>query len=159
MTSVYDFSVMTPENKERSLNAYQGQVSLIVNTASKCGLAPQFEGLQELYDTYKEDGFVVLGFPSDQFNQEYDNMDETIQYCQTTYNVSFPMFNKVEVNGENEHPLYTHLKENGKGILTKNIKWNFTKFLVDQAGHVISRYAPTTDPKSIAKDIEVLLNH
>jgi len=159
MTTAYDFSVKTTADDTFSLNDYQGKVSLIVNTASKCGLAPQFEGLQGLYDTYKDEGFVVLAFPSDQFNQEYDDMEETVQFCQTMYDVSFPMFNKIKVNGENEHPLYTHLKEKETGVLTKKIKWNFTKFLVDQNGHVINRYAPTTDPENIAEDIEALLDN
>ncbi|OLO37140.1 glutathione peroxidase [Alkalihalophilus pseudofirmus] len=157
MSTVYDFNVKMTNGKEKSLNDYNGKSLLIVNTASKCGLTPQFKGLQELYDNYKEQGLEILGFPCDQFNnQEYANIDETTQFCQLNYGVTFPIFAKVDVNGENEDPLFTYLKEQKKGMLSKKIKWNFTKFLVDQEGKVIERYSPTTEPSKIENDIKEL---
>ncbi|WP_078430334.1 glutathione peroxidase [Alkalihalobacterium alkalinitrilicum] len=157
MSTVYDFNVKMTNGKEKSLNDYNGKPLLIVNTASKCGLTPQFKGLQELYDNYKEQGLEILGFPCDQFNnQEYANIDETTQFCQLNYGVTFPIFAKVDVNGENEDPLFTYLKEQKKGMLSKKIKWNFTKFLVDQEGKVIERYSPTTEPSKIENDIKEL---
>ena len=147
MNSIYDFTVKLPNGTEKSLNEYEGKPLIIVNTASKCGLTPQFKGLQELYDKYKDQGLEVLGFPCDQFNnQEFDNIEETTQFCQLNYGVTFPMFAKIDVNGDNADPLFTFLKEQKKGVLSKNIKWNFTKFLIDGNGQVVERYAPTTDP-------------
>ena len=132
---------------------------LIVNTASKCGLTPQFEGLQKIYEQYKEQGLEILGFPCDQFNnQEYDNIEETTQFCQKNYGVNFPIFAKIDVNGDNEDPLFTFLKEQKKGVLSSKIKWNFTKFLVDRNGQVIERYAPTTEPAKIEQDLQKWLN-
>ena len=131
---------------------------LIVNTASKCGLTPQFKGLQELYDQYQEKGLEILGFPCGQFNdQEFNDIGETTQFCQMNYGVSFPMFAKIDVNGAQADPLFAFLKEQKGGVLTKDIKWNFTKFLVDGNGQVVKRYAPTTEPSKIEKDIENLL--
>jgi glutathione peroxidase len=125
-----------------------------VNTASKCGLTPQFKGLQELYEKYKDQGLEVLGFPCDQFNnQEFDNIEETTQFCQMNYGVTFPMFAKIDVNGDHTDPLFAFLKEQKKGVLSKNIKWNFTKFLIDGNGQVVERYAPTTDPAKMEEDI------
>ena len=139
---------------EKSLNEYEGKPLIIVNTASKCGLTPQFKGLQELYDKYKDQGLEVLGFPCDQFNnQEFDNIEETTQFCQMNYGVTFPMFAKIDVNGDHTDPLFTFLKEQKKGVLSKNIKWNFTKFLIDGNGQVVERYAPTTDPAKMEEDI------
>lgn len=158
MTTPYDFVVKTPEGDDFDLSQYEGSPLLIVNTASHCGLAPQFEGLQTLYDRYHSDGLVVLGFPCGQFNdQEYDSIDETMTFCQVNYNVTFPMFAKIDVNGENTHPLYMHLKEQKSGLLTNKIKWNFTKFLVDRKGQVVKRYAPTTKPEEIEEDIKTHL--
>lgn len=158
METVYDFTVKMTDGNEKSMREYEGKILLIVNTASKCGFTPQFEGLQKLYEKYKEQDFVVLGFPCDQFkNQEFSNIDETLQFCQKKYGVTFPMFAKIDVNGEKEHPLYTFLKDQKGGILSKNIKWNFTKFLVDRNGKVVERYSPTTKPSKIEEDIVSIL--
>ncbi|KAA9021583.1 glutathione peroxidase [Niallia endozanthoxylica] len=154
MNTIYDFTVKLPNGKEKSLGEYEGKPLLIVNTASKCGLTPQFKGLQNMYDKYKEQGLEILGFPCDQFNnQEFDNIEETTQFCQMNYGVTFPMFAKIDVNGENEDPLFTYLKEQKKGVLSKKIKWNFTKFLIDSKGQVVERYAPTTEPEKIEEDL------
>ncbi|MFE8695923.1 glutathione peroxidase [Cytobacillus sp. FJAT-53684] len=154
METIYDFHINMTDGKEKSLRDYEGKTLLIVNTASKCGFTPQFEGLQKLYEKYKDRGLEVLGFPCDQFkNQEFDDIEETLQFCQINYGVTFPIFAKIDVNGENEHPLYTYLKEQKGGILLKNIKWNFTKFLVDRNGLVVERYSPTTEPSKLEEDI------
>lgn len=159
MKTVYDFSVKMTNGVEKSLKEYEGKPLIIVNTASKCGLTPQFQGLQELYDSYKDRGLEILGFPCDQFNnQEFDNIEETTQFCQLNYGVTFPIFAKVDVNGEKADPLFTYLKEEKKGLLSKNIKWNFTKFLIDQNGQVVERYAPTTEPAKMKNDLEKLLS-
>lgn len=156
--SIYQFEVKEKTGELRSLKDYEGKVVLIVNTASKCGFTPQFEGLQALYEKYKDRGFVVLGFPCSQFNdQEFDNIDETMQFCQLNFGVSFPMFAKVDVNGEHADPLFNYLKEQKRGLLTRKIEWNFTKFLVDRQGQVIKRFAPTTSPEKIEQDIVKLL--
>ncbi|TDL31856.1 glutathione peroxidase [Jeotgalibacillus sp. S-D1] len=158
MENVYDFKVSAPNGELIPLRDYEGKPMLIVNTASKCGLTPQFKGLQELHERYQEQGLAVLGFPCDQFNnQEFENINETTEFCQLNYGVSFPIFAKIDVNGEQADPLFVYLKDQKKGVLSKNIKWNFTKFLVDQQGNVIERYAPTTEPSAIAKDIEKIL--
>ncbi|NRG44771.1 glutathione peroxidase [Bacillus sp. CRN 9] len=158
MTTVYDFKVKQTNGAIKDLKDYEGKPLLIVNTASKCGLTPQFKGLQELYDSYKDSGVEILGFPCSQFNnQEFDNIDETTEFCQINYGVSFQIFAKIDVNGENADPLFDFLKDQKKGVLSKNIKWNFTKFLVDQNGQVVERYAPTTEPEKIKDDIEKLL--
>ncbi|RLL43661.1 glutathione peroxidase [Oceanobacillus piezotolerans] len=154
MQTIYDFTVKTPHGEEKSLEDYKGKALIIVNTASKCGFTPQFEGLQELYDQYKSQGLEILGFPCDQFNnQEFDNMEETLEFCQVNYGVTFPMFAKIDVNGDQAHPLFVFLKDRKKGILAKAIKWNFTKFLVDREGNVVERYAPTDEPQKIEKDL------
>lgn len=158
MKTVYDFNVKKKNGEEQALRDYQGKLLLIVNTASKCGLAPQFAGLQDLYEKYREQGLEILGFPCDQFNnQEFDNMGETIEFCQINYGVSFPIFAKIDVNGDNADPLFSFLKEQKKGLLSKAIKWNFTKFLVDRNGQVVERYAPTTEPNKIEADLKKLL--
>ncbi|WP_456275170.1 glutathione peroxidase [Bacillus sp. AK128] len=158
MKTVYDFTVKSTKNEDHSLRKYEDKVLLIVNTASKCGLTPQFEGLQKLYEKYNPQGFEILGFPCDQFNdQEYDDIDETVEYCQINYGVSFPMHAKIDVNGDNEDPLFTYLKEQKKGLLSKAIKWNFTKFLVDRNGNVLKRYAPSVLPSKIEKDLKKLI--
>ncbi|MDQ1004421.1 glutathione peroxidase [Neobacillus niacini] len=159
MKTVYDFTVKMTNGENKSLKEYKGKPLIIVNTASKCGLTPQFKGLQELYDKYKEQGLEILGFPCDQFNnQEFDNIDETTQFCQVNYGVTFPIFAKINVNGDGADPLFAYLKDQKKGLLSKNIKWNFTKFLVDSNGKVIERYAPTTEPQKIENDLIHLLS-
>ncbi|GGB41053.1 glutathione peroxidase [Lentibacillus populi] len=158
MESVYQFTVKKTNGEELSLKEYEGKPLIIVNTASKCGLTPQFKGLQELYDQYKDQGLEILGFPCDQFNnQEFDNIEETTQFCQMNYGVTFPIFAKIDVNGNNADPLFTFLKEQKRGILSKTIKWNFTKFLVDRNGQVVERYAPNTEPDKILEDLVKLL--
>ena len=157
--SVHDYSAITIEGNEQGLDAWRGKVMLIVNVASKCGFTPQYEGLEGLYRRLHERGFVVLGFPCDQFgHQEPGDEAEIARFCSTTYDVTFPLFAKVEVNGEGAHPLYRYLKHEAKGLLgSEAIKWNFTKFLVDREGNVVRRYAPTDTPESIGKDIEAML--
>lgn len=158
MASVYDFEVTKANGEQVSLEEYRGQPLLIVNTASKCGFTPQFSGLQSLYEDYKDDGLMILGFPSDQFNnQEFDDIDETTKFCQENYGVTFPMMAKVDVNGDQAEPLFNYLTVEQKGLLSNKIKWNFTKFLINREGEVIKRYAPQTKPEKIAKDIEALL--
>ncbi|MEM8660413.1 MAG: glutathione peroxidase [Pseudomonadota bacterium] len=160
MTStVYDFSCATPAGKKKSLADYKGKVLLVVNTASKCGFTPQFAGLEEMYETYKDDGFEILGFPCNQFGkQDPGSNDEIMEFCQLNYGVSFPMFGKIEVNGGSADALYKFLKKEAPGALgTERIKWNFTKFLIDTEGNVVKRYAPTDTPKAIAKDVVKLL--
>ena len=158
MTSAFDFSARGIDGTEQPLSQYKGTVVLVVNTASKCGLTPQYAGLQELYDTYRERGFVVLGFPCDQFgHQEPGTEAQITQFCETSYGVTFPMFAKIEVNGVGAHPLYQWLKEQQRGALGGSIKWNFTKFLVDKKGKVVDRFAPTTTPSAIEPQIEKLL--
>ena len=151
---------MTMLNGEpKDLSEYQGSVVLIVNTASKCGFTPQYKGLESLYSKYKDRGFEVLGFPCDQFGHQEPGSDSDIaQFCEMNFGVSFPLFKKIEVNGDNESPLFTELKNDAPGLLgTKRIKWNFTKFLVTDKGDVIKRYAPTMKPEDIENDIVKLL--
>ena len=157
--NVYDFTCHTAGGAERSLGEFAGKVLLVVNTASKCGFTPQFEGLEKLYEKYSDRGLEVLGFPCNQFaNQDPGSDDEIQEFCQLNYGVSFPMFGKIEVNGSGTDPLFQHLKEEAPGALgTKRIKWNFTKFLVDADGRVVKRYAPQVKPKDIEKDIVKLL--
>ncbi|MBA9085503.1 glutathione peroxidase [Fontibacillus solani] len=158
MSTVYDFQVKMTNGQQKSLREYEGKPLIIVNTASKCGLTPQFGGLEELYSKYKEQGLVILGFPCDQFNnQEYDDIEETTQFCQLNYGVTFPIFAKIDVNGDNEDALFTFVKQQQKGILSSRIKWNFTKFLVDRKGNVVKRYAPTVEPNKIEDDLAKLL--
>ena len=159
MASIYDFSAKTLQGKNVSLSDYKGQALLIVNTASKCGFTPQYEGLEKLYEKLHEKGLTVLGFPCNQFGkQEPGSAEEIGAFCQMNYGVSFPMFDKIEVNGPNAHPLYGYLKDEQPGILgIKNIKWNFTKFLVDKTGKVVDRFAPMTKPEDIEKSIEKVL--
>lgn len=159
MTSVYDFSAKTIDGDEQKLSAYKGKMMLVVNVASKCGFTPQYAGLEALYEKFKDKGVVVLGFPCDQFgHQEPGDEAEIKNFCALTYDVKFPMFAKVEVNGANTHPLYKYLKSQAKGLLgSESIKWNFTKFLVDADGKVVTRYAPTDTPEKIEKDIAAAL--
>lgn len=158
MSSLGDYTARTIDGHEADLAAYAGQVVLVVNTASRCGFTPQYQGLQELQDTYGEQGFAVLGFPCDQFaHQEPGGAGEIADFCERTYGVTFPLFEKVEVNGPGAHPLFRWLRSQRKGLLGSRITWNFTKFLVDRDGQVISRHGPTTDPARIAGDIEAAL--
>jgi glutathione peroxidase len=157
--TVYDIPVKTINGDEQTLAGYRGWPLLIVNVASKCGFTPQYTGLEALQRKYQSRGFAVLGFPCDQFgHQEPGNEAEIEQFCKLTYDVSFPMFTKIDVNGANTHPLYQFLKKEQPGILgTEGIKWNFTKFLVDGNGKVVKRYAPTDKPEDLGSDIEALL--
>lgn len=157
--TVYDFSCATTSGKKKSLSDYQGKVLLVVNTASKCGFTPQFEGLEELHKKHHESGLQILGFPCNQFGkQDPGSNDEIQEFCQLNYGVSFPMFGKIEVNGTGTDPLFKHLKKEAPGTLgTQGIKWNFTKFLIDSEGNVVKRYAPTVKPKDIEKDILKIL--
>ena len=157
--SIYDFNVKTIDGEEVSMSKYKGKVLLIVNVASKCGFTSQYEGLENLYEKYKNEDFMVLGFPSNQFaNQEPQSNEKIKEFCSLTYEVKFDMFAKIDVNGENEAPLYKFLKSNQKGILgTEAIKWNFTKFLVDKDGTIVNRYGSATTPESIETDVKKLL--
>ena len=155
----YDFKAVSLQGKEISMETYKGKVTLVVNTASKCGLTPQFEGLEKLYKQYKDKGLVILGFPCNQFaNQEPGSEKDIAEGCLINYGVTFPMFSKVDVNGNNAHPIYKYLKSQLKGgLLGSNIKWNFAKFLIDKNGKPYKRYSPTTAPEKLSKDIEKLL--
>jgi len=157
--SAWDFEARSLAGKPMPLKKFRGKVALIVNTASQCGLTPQYKGLQALYDQFKDRGFVVLGFPSNQFaNQEPGTSDEIAQFCEMNFGVTFPMFERIDVNGDDAHPLFDFLKRSKPGALgIEAIKWNFSKFLVDKDGGVVERYAPTTEPAAIAPDIERLL--
>lgn len=159
MTTVYDFSAKTLSGEEKSLGDYRGQVLLIVNTASKCGFTPQYEGLEKLYEKLHDKGLTILGFPCNQFgSQEPGTESEIGAFCQKNYGVSFPMFSKIDVNGADAHPLYKYLKKEERGVLgTEGIKWNFTKFLVDREGNPVERYGSTTKPEDIEGDILKLL--
>jgi len=154
----YQFTARSLQGKEISMETYKGKVVLVVNTASKCGLTPQYEGLENLYEKYKDQGLVILGFPCNQFgNQEPGTEKEISEGCLINYGVSFPMFSKTEVNGENAHPIYKYLKNRLPGIFGKNIKWNFAKFLIDRNGIPVKRFSPTTIPEKLVKDIEKYL--
>ena len=156
--AIYDLSATLNNGKEKKISAYKDKVLLIVNTASKCGFTPQYEGLQKLYGQFHDQGFEVLAFPCDQFGHQEPGSDADIKsFCDMNYGVEFPLFSKIDVNGTNEHPLYKFLKGEKGGLLGDSIKWNFTKFLVDKNGEVAERYAPTTPPERIAADIEKLL--
>lgn len=157
--NIYDFNVTTIDGKEISLEKYRDKVLLIVNVASECGFTPQYEGLEKLYQKYKDDRFMVLAFPSNQFLNQEPNTNEQIKFfCHENYDVHFDMFAKIDVNGENASPLYKFLKEEKGGFFwTAFIQWNFTKFLIDREGNVIDRYFPVTKPQSIESDIEKLL--
>ena len=158
MTTLHDFHATTLTGEDQDLAEYAGKAVLVVNTASKCGLTPQYEGLQKLYDEYGDRGLVVHGFPCDQFaHQEPGGADEIGEFCTRNYGVTFPMFEKVDVNGADTHPLWAWLKKEQGGLLGGAIKWNFTKFLLDPSGAVVGRYAPTVAPAKIAADIERVL--
>ena len=154
----YDYKAVKMNGQEVSMGDYKGKVVLVVNTASKCGLTPQLKGLEALYKEYKDKGFIILGFPCNQFaNQDPGNNKEISEFCLLNYGVTFDMFEKIEVNGENAHPLYKFLKNEKHGVLGKEIKWNFAKFLIDRDGNVVKRFSPTTVPEKIKSDIEKCL--
>lgn len=156
--SLYDMVVTDIRGGQQKLEAYRGQVLLIVNTASRCGLTPHFEGLQQLYENYHDQGFAVLGFPSNQFKQELGDNSEIAQSCSLNYGVTFPMFARIAVNGPDAHPLFELLKDEARGVFgSKAIKWNFTKFLVDRNGRVVKRFAPNVQPSRIESSIKTLL--
>ena len=159
MSTVYEFSATTIDGKPRSLSDYRGKVLLVVNTASKCGFTPQYKGLEAIYRQFKDRGFAVLGFPCNQFGEQEPGEDASIaEFCERNFGVSFPLFAKVDVNGADAHPLFKHLTSEKKGLLGSSaIKWNFTKFLIGKDGRVIERYAPTTAPEDLIKDIEKAL--
>jgi len=157
MTTLYDFNASTLGGEEKSLADYRGQVVLVVNTASNCGFTPQFTGLEALHQEFGARGLAVLGFPSNQFNQELDSADEIAAVCRRNYGVTFQMFDKVQVNGADAHPLYVWLRSQKKGLLGDAIKWNFAKFLVGRDGRVIERFAPSVKPEDIRADIEAAL--
>ncbi|MDA9091285.1 glutathione peroxidase [bacterium] len=156
--SIYDLSVPTSKGDEKSLEDYRGKVLLIVNTASKCGFTPQYEGLQALHEKHSESGLVVIAMPCNQFGkQEPGSNAEVQEFCQMNYGLSFPVMGKIDVNGPNRHPLYTYLTQQAGGVITDGIKWNFTKFLVDREGNVVKRFGSISKPADIGKDIEKLL--
>ena len=159
MTTIADFTVTTNRGEALDLKDKLGSVLLVVNTASKCGFTPQYDGLEKLYETYRDRGFEVLGFPCNQFGgQEPGNADEIAEFCKVNFGVTFPLMQKVDVNGSAASPLFDWLKAEAPGVLgTRAIKWNFTKFLIDREGNVVKRYGPSDTPESIAKDIETLL--
>ena len=159
MTTLYDFEARTLDGQPRPLSDFKGKVLLIVNTASKCGFTPQYQGLQKLYDNFADRGLEVLGFPCNQFgHQEPGDSGEIGAFCEKNYGVRFPVFEKIDVNGEHAHPLFRYLKAEAPGVLgTEGIKWNFTKFLVGRDGRVVKRYAPKDKPEKLADDIEALL--
>ena len=159
MASIYDFSAKTIDGKQQQLDAYRGKTLLVVNVASKCGFTPQYEGLEALYRKFSGQGLVVLGFPCDQFgHQEPGDEAEIRNFCSLNYDVSFPMFAKIDVNGSDTHPLYKYLKHEAKGLLgSEAIKWNFTKFLIGKDGEVVKRYAPTDTPQGIEKEVAAAL--
>ena len=159
MTVLHDFKATTIDGREVSLAEYDGDVVLVVNTASACGYTPQLGGLEKLHETYRAQGLRVLGFPCNQFGGQDPGSDEEIgAFCQKNYGVTFPMFSKIDVSGSDEHPLYTWLKSEKGGLLGKKIKWNFTKFLVGRDGTVLGRYSPTTEPADLAGDLEKALS-
>ncbi len=158
MTTIYDYKVKAQDGSDVLLEDYRGKVLLIVNTATECGFTPQYDGLQDLYEKYKDQGFEILDFPSNQFGGQAPGTDEEIQsFCETNFGITFPQFSKIDVNGDNEDPLYTYLKSEQGGLLGDKIKWNFTKFLVDREGNVVGRYASTVTPEKLDEKVKELL--
>jgi glutathione peroxidase len=159
MSTIHDFQATSINGQEINLSEYKGKVVLIVNTASKCGFTPQYEGLEKLHQKYYDKGLVILGFPCNQFGGQEPGTEKDIQEgCMINYGVSFQMFSKIDVNGENEHPLYSHLKSQKSNMLIKKIKWNFEKFLVNKKGEVVDRFSSIKTPEGLEEDIEKLLN-
>jgi len=159
MTSIYDFKVSDTNNQSIEMSVYRDKIILVVNVASYCGLTPQYKGLEDLYKKYNSEGFEILAFPCNQFGmQEPGTNEEILEFCETNYNVSFKIFNKVNVNGSDASPLFKYLKQSSKGILgTESIKWNFTKFLVDKKGRIVKRFGPQEDAKIIEKALKKIL--
>ena len=158
MATIYDFKALNNKGAEVDFSQYQGQVLLIVNTASKCGFTPQYDGLEALYQKYKDQGLTVIGFPCDQFaHQEPGSDAEIAEFCRLNHGVTFPLMSKIEVNGDNAHPIYKYLKSVAKGTFGSAIKWNFTKFLISRDGKTVKRYAPTVTPEKMEKDIQEML--
>jgi glutathione peroxidase len=158
MASIYDFSAKSLAGEDVPIKRFEGQVLLIVNTASACGFTPQYKGLEALQQAYRSRGFSVLGFPCNQFGrQEPGDAAQIGEFCAANYAVSFPMFDKIDVNGTTAHPLYEYLRSEKSGLLGSSIKWNFTKFLIDRSGKVVARHAPTTTPQALTREIEALL--
>lgn len=156
--NLYDIKVQTMRQEEISLKDYENKVILIVNTASSCGFTPQFKGLETLYQKYKDQNFIILGFPCNQFlNQDPKSNEEILSFCQLNFGVTFPMFAKIDVNGKNQSPLYQYLKSQQKGTFNQNIKWNFTKFLISSTGEVTNRFGPSTTPEELEPEILSLL--
>lgn len=157
--NLYELTATLNNGTEKKLEDYKGKVLLIVNTASQCGFTPQYKGLQEMYDRYKKEGLEILGFPCDQFGHQEPGSDKEIEnFCQVNFGVNFPLFKKIEVNGEGAHPVFAYLKKQAPGLLGQSIKWNFTKFLIDKQGNVIKRFAPMTPPEKIDSTIKELLS-
>ncbi len=158
MTKIYDFKAQGNRGAEVDFAQFEGKVLMIVNTASKCGFTPQYDGLEELYQKYKDQGLVIVGFPCDQFaHQEPGSNDEIAEFCRINHGVTFPLMAKIDVNGDNAHPIYKYLKSVAKGTFGSAIKWNFTKFLINRDGTVIKRFAPTVTPAKMEKDIKEML--
>jgi len=158
MSNLYTYEVKQADGNMEQLENFKGKPLVIVNTASKCGLTPQFEGLQRLYEKYKDQGLEILGFPSGQFNdQEFHTQKETLEFCRKNYGVSFPVFSKIDVNGELADPLFKYLTSWGKSDVSGEIKWNFTKFLIDRQGNIVQRYEPQVEPEQMEKDIQKIL--
>ena len=156
--SIYDYYAEDIDGKTIPMDEYKGKVMLIVNTASKCGFTPQYTGLEKLYEDFKDQDFVVLGFPSNQFKEQEPGSDDDIKsFCEINYGVTFPLFSKVDVNGDDAHDLFKYIRKETKGLLGDSVKWNFTKFLVDRNGQVIKRFAPQTSPEKLVDDIKKLL--
>ncbi|MBP1039467.1 glutathione peroxidase [Vagococcus sp. BWB3-3] len=155
--TIYDYAATLENGETYSLEKYKGQILIIVNTATKCGLAPQFEDLEKIYETYQDQGLEILGFPSNQFKQELSTSEEASEACRLTYGVTFPMHAISKLSGEDANPIFTYLVDNTTGVLGSKIKWNFTKFLIDQEGNIVKRYAPKDSPKKMIGDIEALL--
>jgi len=159
MAKIYEFKALTTKGQELDFAQFEGKVLLIVNTASKCGFTPQFDGLEKLNQKYRDKGLVVIGFPCNQFaHQDPGSDDEISSFCRLNYGVTFQIMQKIDVNGENAHPIYKYLKESAKGTFGNAIKWNFTKFLISKDGSTIKRYAPTVEPEKLEKDIEEMLS-
>lgn len=157
-TNFYDFEANNLKGEKTAMKKYEGDLILVVNTASKCGLTPQYEGLEELYSKYKDQGLTILGFPCNQFgSQEPGDENDIEEFCQVNYGVSFPMFSKVDVNGSDAHPIFKYLKSEQGGFLGSKIKWNFTKFLIDRNGQPVKRFAPTTKPEKIESHIKKMI--
>ncbi|AUD12519.1 MULTISPECIES: glutathione peroxidase [unclassified Planococcus (in: firmicutes)] len=158
MSNLYTYEVKQADGNMEQLENFKGKPLVIVNTASKCGLTPQFEGLQHLYEKYKDQGLEILGFPSGQFNdQEFHTQEETLEFCRKNYGVSFPVFSKIDVNGEFADPLFKYLTSWGTSEVSGEIKWNFTKFLIDRQGNIVQRYEPQVEPEQMEKDIQKIL--